>query len=516
MTATRHLQNASTAEAFARTIWAAQGGDPALPDCLTFAGNGDPRSVFAVGALAAGAVAAAGLAIGEWIGTGGGGAPAVAVDRRLAALWFDTNFKPLGWTPPPAWDPIAGDYRAADGWIRLHTNAPHHRAAALRVLASHGASHGAFQGASQGVSHGASHGGDHADAAPDKAAVLAAVAAWTADALETAIVAAGGCAAAMRDLAAWSAHPNGAAVAAEPLVAIAQPTPVHTGIALPGLPATGPAHTRPAPDLAPQPVPGRPLAGIRVLDLTRVLAGPVATRFLAGYGADVLRIDPPWWDEPALLPFITLGKRCARLDLRAPADMAVFRDLLSRADILVHGYRSDALSRLGLDEAARQAIRPGLIDVSLDAYGWTGPWLGRRGFDSLVQMSSGIAAEGMRRFGADRPTPLPVQALDHAAGYIAAAACVRGLTRRRATGAGTIARTSLARVAALLAAGPIGDPGEGMPPPDDADFETAIEATPWGPGHRMRPPMTIAGAPMRWDRPACELGSSAPVWLPRA
>src|SRR5690606_14976535 len=153
------------------------------------------------------------------------------------------------------------------------------------------------------------------------------------------------------------------------------------------------------------------LAGIRVLDLTRILSGPIATRFLAGYGADVLRIDPIDWDEPAVAPDVTLGKRRARLDLRSPEGKATFEHLLQQADVLVHGYRSDALEKLGLGETRRRELNPGLVDVCLDAYGWTGDWRARRGFDSLVQMSSGIAHAGMTLLNKPIPTPLPVQAL---------------------------------------------------------------------------------------------------------
>jgi crotonobetainyl-CoA:carnitine CoA-transferase CaiB-like acyl-CoA transferase len=210
-----------------------------------------------------------------------------------------------------------------------------------------------------------------------------------------------------------------------------------------------------------------------------------------------------------------LGKRCARLDLRQPDERRVFEELLAAADVLVHGYRPDALSRLGFDVAARRRLRPGLVDVSLDAYGWTGPWQGRRGFDSLVQMSSGIAAEGMRRYRTDRPKALPVQALDHATGYIMAAAVVRGLTRRLTDLVGSITRTSLARTAALLTSAPIGERREAFAAEDAADFNTAIERTSWGPARRMKPPVVVDGAAMRWDLPANALGSSPPVWLAR-
>ncbi|AWK88793.1 CoA transferase [Azospirillum thermophilum] len=456
----------------AAVLWrAAGGGDRFLP-ALDIRGGGELPSVFAVSDLAAAATAAVGLAVAEYRATAFGGVPAVTVDRRLSSLWFGTSLKPQGWALPPAWDPVAGDYAARDGWVRLHTNAPHHRDAALAVL---------------GVAAGRAAG-----RGADRAAVAGAVAGWQADALEAAVVERGGCAAAMRDLDGWRRHPQGQAVAAEPLLWCE---------ALEAGPAVRPAGT-----------PARPLAGVRVLDLTRVLAGPVATRFLAGFGAEVLRLDPPGWDEPAVLPEVTPGKRRARLDLRDPGGRARFAELLSGADLLVHGYRPDALDRLGLDAAARREIRPGLIDVSLAAYGWTGPWCLRRGFDSLVQMSSGIAAEGMRRHGADRPQPLPVQALDHAAGCLLATAALRGLTRRLLTGRGSRWRSSLARVAALLVSLPGPQDGPLIEGPARDDFADRPEATGWGPALRLKPPLSVEGAALRWDRPAGPLGIDDARW----
>lgn len=265
-------------------------------------------------------------------------------------------------------------------------------------------------------------------------------------------------------------------------------------------------------DSAGSPAPDRPMHGVRVLDLTRVLAGPVATRFLAGLGADVLRIDPPGWDEPGVAPDVTLGKRCARLDLRNSNERAIFGELLHRADVLVHGYRADALERIGLDTRMRRAIRPGLVDVSLNAYGWGGPWRNRRGFDSLVQMSSGIAEAGMRALKRDRPTPLPVQALDHATGYLMAAAVVRGLTQRISSARGFEARCSLARMAQLLVGGPAGKSSRDWDSPTDDEWSDSVEATAFGPVRRLRSPLTVGDAVMRWDRPATKLGSSAAAW----
>jgi crotonobetainyl-CoA:carnitine CoA-transferase CaiB-like acyl-CoA transferase len=162
--------------------------------------------------------------------------------------------------------------------------------------------------------------------------------------------------------------------------------------------------------------------------------------------------------------------------------------------------------------ARRHELRPGLVDVSLDAYGWTGPWRARRGFDSLVQMSCGIAAAGMVRLGRDRPTPLPVQALDHATGYLAAAAAVRGLTGRLTTGLGSTMRTSLARMAAQLMGMKVGAQTP-LAPEGPADLGDRVEITDWGPAHRVKPPCHVAGAPMHWDRPATDLGTARAAWL---
>ncbi len=445
------------------TIWAALDGAPRWLDWAGVVGTGRLASVFPVTDLAGASVGAAALAVAELVAAHGGEAPNVTIDRRLASGWFARSIRPLGWEMPPSWDAIAGDYRAADGWIKLHTNAPHHRAAALAVLG----------------------------APAERGAVARAVGGWAADDLEAAIVGRGGAAAAMRDAAAWAAHPQGRAVAAEPLV-----------ILEPGGQATPSGW---------QPSPARPLRGVRVLDMTRVLAGPVATRFLAGFGADVLRIDPPGWDEPGLVPDVTLGKRCARLDLRRPNDVALWEGLLARADVIVHGYRPGALAGLGLDAERRAALNPGLVDVSLDAYGWSGPWAGRRGFDSLLQMSAGIAAAGMLASGRDQPTPLPVQALDHATGYLMAAAAIRGLTVRSLESRGTTARASLARTAALLAG--LAADGSGDIAPETADdLGEAVEVTSWGPARRLRPPCAVAGAPMGWDLPATALGSAPAGW----
>jgi len=424
---------------------------------IPFTSSGALPSAFAVTDLACASIAAAGQAVSELLQQHTGRLPPLEVDRRLASFWFATSVRPVGWSVPPMWDPVAGDYATRDGWIRLHTNAPHHRAAAERVLG----------------------------ACADRAAMASQVAQWAKTDLEQAVVDAGGCAAEMRTWAQWQTHPQGLAVNAEPLI---QFSAGNSQAAKPWLGSVA-----------------QPLAGIKVLDLTRVLAGPIASRFLAGLGADVLRIDPPTWNEPGVVPEVTLGKRCARLDLHDASDRAVFDSLLKDADILLHGYRADALERLGYGVAERQRLAPGLIDVCLNAYGWSGPWQNRRGFDSLVQMSSGIAEAGMRWKNADKPTPLPVQALDHATGYLMAAAAITLLGR------GGSARLSLARTAKLLIEnGPGTD--EALRAEDENDQGLLVEQTPWGPAHRLHVPLKITGTPLQWALPATELGSHLAKW----
>jgi hypothetical protein len=445
-------------------IWPALDLPATALDAVQFSGGQALPSYYAVTDFAAASTAAAALAVRELMLAQGAPAPAVRVDRRLASLWFGWSIAPVGWERPPLWDAVAGDYATSDGWIRLHTNAPHHRLAALAVLRC----------------------------AADRAAVAHAVAQWQGAALEAAVVEHGGCAAQMRSSEQWRDHPQGRAVAAAPLIAVER-QPVAGRHRWTGTPT-------------------RPLHGVRVLDLTRVLAGPVATRFLAGYGADVLRIDAPDWNEPGVIPEVTPGKRCARLDLRQAADRAVFEQLLAQADVLVHGYRPDALERLGFGAQFRRQHNPGLVDVSLDAYGWSGPWAGRRGFDSLVQMSCGIARHGMQAQGADRPVPLPVQALDHGTGYLMAAAVVRGLIARVTAQQATTARLSLARTALLLMAH--GQHGDEPPlaPAGMADYAPALEHTDWGPARRLRPAVAIDGAAMVWQPGASDLGTAPAQW----
>ena len=447
-------------------VWAAVSGAGAGPADVAVTG---PSTVlpaaFDVTGLAAASVGAAVRAAADLLAARTGEtARDVSVDTRAACAAFvpERLFTPEGWTLPAAWDPIAGDYEAVDGWIRLHTNYAHHRDAALSVL---------------GVP-------------AERDAVTAAVARRPADELEHLVVEAGGCAAVQRERSAWLDSPAGAATCDEPPVRRAPAGTVAAG--------------RPAPA-------DQPFAGLRVLDLTRVIAGPVCTRFLAGHGADVLRIDPPGFDEVvALVPEMSAGKRTTFLDLKG-AGRATLEQLLRDADVLVCGLRSDALERLGLDASRLRELSPGLVVARLNAYGWDGPWRARRGFDSLVQMSTGITTAGARAYGRDRPTPLPAQALDHATGYVLAAAVARALQERHDTGTVREVSCSLVATASLLHRYPTG-PGTDDPGWNEADTEQV--ETGWGRAHRAPLPGRITGSPVRWAYSPGPLGRHRPTWSP--
>lgn len=435
------------------------------PEGITVTGTGTLPAAFDVSGFAVAAMGEAAAAVARLARHHGGTVADLAIDRDRASLWCGLSFTPVGWELPPIWDAIAGDYKCADGWIRLHTNAPHHRTAALKAL------------------------GLGADA--NRATVAAAVEHWAGQELEDAVVAAQGCAAVMRSPEQWLVHPQGSAVAAEPLIAWGSARACDPRT--PDRPATA----------------GRPLAGVRVLDLTRVIAGPVATRFLAMYGAEVLRIDPPGWEEPVLDAEMTLGKHCARLDLKSPEGRATLHELLAGADILIHGYRADALANLGFPDDELASNYPQLVNVALNAYGWDGPWANRRGFDSLVQMSCGIAFAGMAHFGTAKPTPLPVQALDHATGYLCAAAAIDAW-RERLGGSVRTARLSLARTAVeLMRSGP-SDPE--APQPGLGTLKLVPEETRWGPGLRLPPAIRIPGIEPFTDVPARGFGWAPPAW----
>jgi hypothetical protein len=447
------------AELFARLH-----GTPELVSRLRAHGGPVFSSSFDVTGLARDAVGLANLAASELLAArrGQGAEPddvEVGTIEACAAFRCEALYETVGWDKPPIWDPIAGDYRAKDRFIRLHTNYAWHREAALSVLGT----------------------------SADREAVRAAVATWDAAALEAAVVERGGCAAAMYTRDEWLAHPHGQHAAKEPPVSLTLRELERERSPLPELPKNATAA----------------FAGLRVLDLTRVLAGPVCTRFLAAHGASVLRLDPPGFEEvAAVVPETSAGKRCAFLSLATNEGRATFEALLRQADVLVHGLRPGALARHGFDDERLAELRPSLVVATVDAYGFSGPWRERRGFDSLVQMSVGIAADRT----SEKPNPLPAQALDHGAGYVLAAAVGRALTERVLHGRVGSARASLVGLANHLYARtrqPLDGPAFVWP---EGTLERA--ATAWGDVRRAPIPGRIGGRRAMLDRQAGPLGAS--------
>ncbi len=427
-------------------------------------------AVYPVTAAAAAAVGASTSAAARLLATRNAleTAPSVAVDGRHAAVAFRSEryLEVDGRPASGLWEPLSGDYRTRDGrWFLLHANMPPHRAAALRVL----------------------------DAQETREAVGMAIARWTGPALEDALAAGGGCGASLRTEAEWARHPQARAVESLALVELEQ-----IGEAEP---------------LGPD-APARPASGVRVLDLTRVIAGPVATRTLAAHGADVLRVGAAHlWDHPTLVIDTGVGKRSTFLDLRTQEDLDRLCALAETADVVVQGYRPGSLAARGLSAARMADRRPGLVVVSISAYGREGPWAGRRGFDSLVQVATGIAAVDDDLSGEVRP--LPAQALDHATGYLAAAGAMAALARRRREGGTWHVQVSLLRTARWLAgAGRIDalsvpDPGR----QDVADLTEEVGSA-FGVVRYVKPPGWIDTAPPRWDLAPSPLGSGEARWLP--
>ena len=422
-----------------------------------------------VDGLAVDAVRSALEAAAELAEARGLGRPAVSLSEEHVAVSFtsERHATVRGEPSGAGFAPLSRMVRCRDGWARTHANYAHHEAALRRAL---------------GIG-------------ADVAELEAAAAAMRAVELEDAIVAAGGCAAALRTEAEWAAHPAGAALAGTSLAGrLGAASAARRDLA-----ARAAAPHRPAKGAAPVAATrARPAAGLRVLDLTRVIAGPVAGRTLAALGAEVLRIDPPALPE---MPEAHLdtgpGKRSAFLDL---ADAERREALLAGADVLLTGYRPGALDRFGLDR------RPGLVHVSLSAWGTAGPWAGRRGFDSLVQVASGIAAACAA--GDGTPGVLPAQALDHGTGHLMAAAALRGLAaRERGERRPGRASLSLARTAAELLARPRRDDDSAARTPDPDRFRVSF-----GDVSLIAPPGELDGEPLAWAHGPRPLGGDDPAW----
>jgi crotonobetainyl-CoA:carnitine CoA-transferase CaiB-like acyl-CoA transferase len=454
-------------------LWTAAGGDVAALDTVTLTGDeAQLPSSFRVAAAAQTSIAAAALAAAQVWKLRSGQSQDVAVDMRHAVVECRSEryLRVEGKPPPPAWDAIAGVYRTGDQrYVRLHTNFPHHRAAVCQVLACK----------------------------PERADVQAALMQWDGEAFETAAYAAGGVVAMMRSHEEWSALPQAKALAALPTISIER---------------IGEAPPRP------WPVGDRPLAGLRVLDLSRVIAGPVAGRTLAAHGADVLLISGP--DLPAI-PWLTIdtgrGKLTSLVELKTEQGRAVLRDLLVEADIFSQGYRPQALAGLGFSADDAAQISPGIVYVSLSAYGHAGPWAGRRGFDSLVQTATGFNHAEGQAAGLEGPKELPAQMLDHATGHLMAFGAMMAKARQSREGGSWHVRVSLAQTGRWL--WNLGRLAEGLKTQDlpGEAVRGFLEEVPsgFGPLRAVSHSAALSKTPAWWARPAMPLGSHPPQWPAR-
>jgi crotonobetainyl-CoA:carnitine CoA-transferase CaiB-like acyl-CoA transferase len=450
-------------------LWQSPGQPEAALDSIKLTGAGPALpSSFAVGTLAQATIAAASLAAGELWRLRTGRRQRIRVAMRDAAIEFRSErYLRLDGAPPADYqDRIHGLYRCGDGrFVRIHANFPHHRDGTLKLL-------------------GCEHSRD---------AVSRALEHWEAEKFETAAAEAGLVATAARSFAEWDAHPQGRTVAGQPLFAIER-----------------------IGDAPPRPLPAgdRPLAGIRVLDLTRVIAGPVCGRTLASHGADVLLVSARHLPQMEPLVIDTgRGKLSTAIDLRQAAGREVLARLLHDADIFVQGYRPGAIAGLGFGPEEVARIRPGIVYVSLSAYGDRGPWAGRRGFDSLVQNANGLNMAEAEAAGAEAPKPLPAQALDHGTGYLMAFAAMTSLIRRATEGGSFHVRVSLAQTGHWLRQlGRID--GLRCPDPGFEDVRDRLEDSESGFGRltAVRPAAVMEETPPHWLRPSMPLGTHPPVW----
>ncbi|ETW97573.1 MAG: hypothetical protein ETSY1_22130 [Candidatus Entotheonella factor] len=446
---------------------------------VSISGGMDPilPTPFRITETSTAALAAIGLAVGDlWaLRTGRGQDIEIDARRATASLRSGKYMQMEGAPVSTARNPVMGVYPAKNGrWSYLHCNFPNHRAAALSVL---------------GVPE-------------DRDAVRQAVAKWDALELEEAIIAAKGAGGMVRTMEEWAAHPQATAIASLPLMEI-----VKIG------------------DSPPEPLPegDRPLSGIRVLDLTRVLAGPTCARTLAEHGADVLKITGPHLPHLGYQEYDTgHGKLSAHLDLREKKDLETLRELIREGDVFSQGYRPGTLGNRGLSPEELATLRPGIVYISMCAFGHAGPWASRRGFDTVVQTVSGITSRQGELFPGDEPGPqfYPVSAIDYLTGYLMAFGALVALARRTREGGSWLVRISLAQVGRWLVERgqvPEADLKDVMAEftPEELASWSMTSETPGGRLHHLKPVINLSETPPYWARTSVPLGYHEPVWPAR-
>ena len=452
-------------------IWADAGGARNTFDQLLLTMRGPLMpSVFRIEEMATITTAATGLGAAQLAQIRGLREQQVSVDSRHAqAAFASERYQGLDGAPVNDESRLRAYYETKDArWVQLHTGFAHHRAGHLQLLKC------------------------AADADSDE--IAAAISHWQAQQLEDALAQRMLPGVKMRSRDEWGASPQGAAVARLPLLEI-----IKTGD---------------APVLEMEPG-ERPLSGVRVLDMTKVIAGPVCGRTLAEHGAQVLRVHAP------RLPFLQQlvidtgrGKRSCHLDLLRADDKARFTELLGGAHVMTQGYRPGAIAAHGFAPHQVAALRPGIVCLSLCAWSHQGPWAQRRGFDSLVQMASGIAAAGAQARGQDAPGPLPCQALDHATGYLAAFGVLMALAHQQRQGGSWHVRVSLAQSSEWLnRLGCVDRLSLKTPGVSELSDLMGNAQTPFGHTTFIRPVAQLANTPGYWARGSVPLGHDQAQWL---
>ena len=458
------------------TLTSIAGWDEQRISEVEFTGGTDPilPTPFRIGDTAAASLAAVGLAVSDlWkIRTGRGQDVRVDVRQATASMRSSRYMTKDGKSIAAERHTLMGVYPAKNGrWSYLHCNFPNHRDAALSVL---------------GVEE-------------DAEAVRQAVSRWDALELEEAIITARGAGGMVRSMDEWAQHPQSAAVASLPLIEIEK-----------------------IGDSPPVPLPegSRPLSGVRVLDLTRVLAGPTCARTLAEHGADVLKITGPHLPSIGSQEFDTgHGKLSAHLDLREEKDLETLRELIRQADVFSQGYRPGTLAGRGLAPKDLAGLRPGIVYVSLSAFGRVGPWASRRGFDTVVQTVSGITARQGELFPGAVPGPqfYPVSAIDYLTGYLMAFGTLLALARRAREGGSWLVRISLAQTGSWLVGrgqvpeAELQEVPEDFTPDEIARWSTFSDLSIGRVSH-LAPVLQLSETQPHWSRPAVPLGYHEPVW----
>jgi crotonobetainyl-CoA:carnitine CoA-transferase CaiB-like acyl-CoA transferase len=436
--------------------------------------NRDPilPTRFRVGEAAAAVLAAQAMAAADLWCLRGGRPQRIEVDvQAAAASLLSFFFLRLPGVPLPRQAPATvALYRTRDGqWVHLHGGFPHLHDGTLALLAC----------------------------ADDPAAIARAVAGWDAQALEDELAARGLCGARLRSAVEWAAHPQGLALANTPLVELER-----IGAAPPE-PLLGPHASEPG---------TRPLAGVRVLDLTRVLAGPTCARTLAEHGAEVLHVRSP--RLPFIEPFVidtNPGKRSCHLDLERAEDVEQLRALVRTAHVFSQGYRAGTLAGRGFGPEALAGLRPGIVVVSINCYGHDGPWTMRPGWEQLAQTVTGMAYE---HAGNETPSVVPAAVADYTTGHLAALGVLRALARRTFEGGSWHVRVSLARTAMWIQSlprTPADAPAIGVDPTALAAWWIEMD-TAWGRLQRLGPIARMSETPPRWELPPAPLGTHAPQW----